>query len=148
MLERHCETCGKAFLVRHRSRRFCSRSCQIKANNSRQLMRLAAEWRARRQAALMAAEEGTAGTICPSCGTMFAPLRSTGRYCSPKCKQRARRQRQRTIRQQTTCPTCSIMFVPIGRALYCSSKCKNRAYRERQRANPQAPGMGGAANEA
>jgi predicted nucleic acid-binding Zn ribbon protein len=95
MHERHCDTCGKAFLPRRRTQRFCSRPCQIKASNSRQQVQRAAEWRARRQAAVLAAEAGTAGTICPVCGTMFAPIRSTGRYCSRNCSKRAWRQRQR-----------------------------------------------------
>ena len=98
MRERHCETCGKAFLPRQsggRPQRFCSRPCSQRAGNSRLQMQRAAEWRARRQAALQAAEEGTAGTLCPGCGAMFAPIRSTSQYCSPKCRQRAYDQRQR-----------------------------------------------------
>jgi predicted nucleic acid-binding Zn ribbon protein len=101
--DRHCETCGKAFPPRQgsggRPQRFCSRSCQMRASNSQQQMRHAAEWRTRRQTAIMAAEKGIAGTTCLSCGAMFAPIRSDARYCSTKCQQRAydrpRRDRQR-----------------------------------------------------
>jgi uncharacterized OB-fold protein len=58
-------------------------------------MRHAAKRNASEEAALMAAQQGAAGTICPACGTMFAPIRSTRRYCSDKCRLRVWRRHQR-----------------------------------------------------
>src|SRR5262249_52961762 len=45
---------------------------------------------------------GTAGATCPSCGTMFAALRSDHRYCSSKCKKRAYDRRRRADPQAKT----------------------------------------------
>jgi uncharacterized OB-fold protein len=113
MDERHCKKCGKAFLPRQgsggRPQRFCSRSCHVRASNSRRQMQAAAKSRARREAASIVAQAWAA--LAPSPGND---------YC-------------------TTCPGCGAVFAPSRSDVrYCSSECRLRAYDERRRANPQA----------
>jgi hypothetical protein len=113
MHKQHCETCGKAFLPRPSGghpQRFCSRPCRHQAAASRQQMEYTAKRSARRQAAVLASEEGTAGRICPGCGAMFAPIRRTALYCSFKCKQRVYRQRHPRIHERH-CETCGTAFL-------------------------------------
>jgi predicted nucleic acid-binding Zn ribbon protein len=60
--------------------RFCSLSCRRSTNNAR--------WRERHK-------QPRPQTTCLICGAPFAPLRSTRRYCSVKCKNRAGQQQRR-----------------------------------------------------
>ena len=147
MHKQHCETCDKAFWPRQsggRSQVFCSAPCRLEGVARRRQLRRVTERNSRRTAALLAAQNGTGGTRCPGCDTMFVPPRSDGQYCSRKCRERVwRRRRRRANPQQTTCPSCGTMFVPLrSTGRYCSPKCRQRAYdqRQRQRANPQTQG--------
>jgi predicted nucleic acid-binding Zn ribbon protein len=145
MHEQHCEMCGKTFLARTSGghpQRFCSRPCRHRAAAALQQMRYTAKRSARRQAAVRAAEEGTAGTICPGCGAMFAPLRSTGRYCSPKCWMRIFRRRHPRIHERH-CETCGTAFMArLGGQpqRFCSLSCRRsakNARRQERRRQPQ-----------
>jgi hypothetical protein len=51
----------------------------------------------REDAEWLAAFDGVAGSICATCGRMFAASRSTKRYCSATCRLRAYRQRVPSI---------------------------------------------------
>ena len=116
MHKQRCETCDKAFWPRQsggRSQVFCSAPCRLAGVARHRQLRRATERNDRRAAALLAAQNGTTGTRCPVCSTMFAPLRSDGQYCSRKCRERVYRQRRRANRQQTACPVCGTIFMPI-----------------------------------
>jgi hypothetical protein len=71
--------------------RFCSRQCRLGASVSRRTSRRRIEHSKRQQAAWLAAMAGTGEVTCSECGSLFAPVRSTGRYCSARCRLRAYR---------------------------------------------------------
>jgi hypothetical protein len=98
---RDCPECGKHFLTRDPSRKYCSRRC----------------WR-----------EATAATQspCARCGAMFTPKNSGDgkitKFCSKECSGAARI-KDRVERQ---CPTCLSIFrpaFPSKRTRFCSLSC-------------------------
>lgn len=48
---------------------------------------------ARRRDRAAAAREANRGRVCGVCGSTFAATRADTRYCSPKCRQKAYRDR-------------------------------------------------------
>jgi endogenous inhibitor of DNA gyrase (YacG/DUF329 family) len=85
-----CVTCGRLVGYRDDGRLYpryyvaCSERCRHTAHTAAAL--------AERQAA-------RSQLVCGTCGQTFTAARSDGRYCSPACRQRAYRQRQRTETQ-------------------------------------------------
>ena len=63
---------------------------------------------------------------CEGCPARFEPVHGLQRFCSPKCRDRAWRNRRRPLR---TCPSCGGEFQPIRyqRTVYCTVLCKRRA---------------------
>lgn len=61
---------------------WCCRKCQVHAYAKRYKAKQRAKW-----------ERG----ICKECGAEFTRQRSTAQYCSPKCRQKAYRARQKTM---------------------------------------------------
>ena len=75
---------------------------------------------------------------CAVCGTVFATVRSHGRYCSAACKRivllRNRHEAGR-LRRHRRCPRCGMAFVARrADAIFCSGGCKQAAYRQRHKA--------------
>lgn len=69
--------------------------------------------------------------ICQACTRPFDAERSDAKYCSDKCRQRAKRARDRADRW-SRCPVCGEYFHnPTWRKKHCSPKCKQAAYRDR-----------------
>jgi hypothetical protein len=81
-----CPTCKRVVVVDKgareaagkRRRYFCSEACEVKFYNARRSKRAA---RAR------------SGKVCEMCGTGFEASRADAKFCSPRCRQRARRAR-------------------------------------------------------
>jgi endogenous inhibitor of DNA gyrase (YacG/DUF329 family) len=81
--------------------------------------------------------------ICETCGAQFDTKRLHGRYCSEACKQRAKRNREKTPKRHALrtvtkkrlvviCANCGADFKATSpRARYCSGACKQAAYRVR-----------------
>lgn len=69
---------------------------------------------------------------CKVCGVVLDGYRSDAKYCSNRCSQRAKRQRQSTIAKRT-CEHCGKPFMP-GHAsqVYCRTACNNASYRQRR----------------
>jgi endogenous inhibitor of DNA gyrase (YacG/DUF329 family) len=85
---RKCRHCQQRFRPQRRHQRFCSASCRLTARGQRQNeQRYFA--RKRRHHAIM---DG-GGVACAVCGIVFVPQRSTKRFCSHRCQQRAFRAR-------------------------------------------------------
>lgn len=97
-------------------------------------------------------KRGQLKRYCNVCGEVYYPRRDTGKYCSPKCRCTAYRERHkepvkasevaikrwRTKMQNVrleTCVQCDATFFVNGLSshrLYCSNSCKQKAYRERK----------------
>jgi endogenous inhibitor of DNA gyrase (YacG/DUF329 family) len=83
---RPCEACGRPVhnldTGQYRHNKFCSQRCRQKIDIAY----------TRRQRA-RAREITCAMRPCATCGTEFKPARRDARYCSPRCRQKAHRQR-------------------------------------------------------
>lgn len=71
---------------------------------------------------------------CPVCGAGFSPANNRQRYCSPKCRRRAKNRRdcdrvkasRAAARAGRACAVCGKPFTPKNsRGKYCSVKCAN-----------------------
>jgi hypothetical protein len=82
-----CLRCGGSFLLRGPGyyARYCSRECQQADRNGRRAEQREQERQRRDREPIM----------CAQCGNPVPPERSTRRYCSDACRQRAYRQRAR-----------------------------------------------------
>ena len=74
------------------------------------------------------------GRKCELCGARFSPTNNRQRYCSPKCRRRAKNRRdservkasRAAARAGRVCPVCGKPFTPKNsRGKYCSVKCAN-----------------------
>lgn len=83
-----CESCGVEFEPKQKTQRYCSRACQIVANNQRQWARLGnSRNETRRQQ--YAERKGRVDGVCLECGQAFQTLDRRKQFCSRRCKERA-----------------------------------------------------------
>jgi hypothetical protein len=82
-----CEACGRT--VHYWKGIHGGRYITRPACSEQHLLQAIAHWRRRLR------EGRRSGRLCELCDRPFTPPRSDGRYCSPACRQRAYRQRQR-----------------------------------------------------
>ena len=142
MGQRMCPSCG-AGVTGHRSRVYCSNTCQ---NRERERRR-----RLRNGEAMFTVRP----TCCLGCNEQFTALKAQGHprlYCSNGCRPDAygeltpaeRKRRSRRAWQQKTgnvvvdrfinCPTCGDSFTTSQpRAIYCSRVCLRRSKASRAR---------------
>ena len=98
--EMHCQNCGKAFFAQRFHARYCSVPCRNQAFIKRRQQRIEAKKAKRRGAK---GREGKqkggvwvkGGMLCDVCMDFFQPKRTDARYCSPRCRQAAWRERER-----------------------------------------------------
>ena len=80
------------------------------------------------------------GNKCECCGQRFEPRQSSQRFCSARCRRRARKRRQRGLPAQDqsvparTCACCGGQFHPLQTTQrYCGQRCRERAKKRRHR---------------
>jgi hypothetical protein len=99
---RTCASCGQEELMRPAARLCptCRQQRQAEANRANQRRRRQREKVRRRLAAGHLKKAGPyfvvgAAVTCAHCGAPFRPARSSGRYCSPRCRVAAHRETRR-----------------------------------------------------
>lgn len=76
-------------------------------------------------------------TTCAQCGTEFTPQQPSTKYCTSKCRDRAkhvRTKKQATTHSQKQCAGCGKAFTPHHPlAAYHTKKCSNASAQRRHR---------------
>lgn len=108
---RACDPCGQEYVPK----RFDSRSCSQRCNNTRLRRAESAEAHAPRP--------------CPECGNLFMPARVDALCCSRPCYRRYRYSYTPVQREPRKCGFCKKTFTPTrSDAIFCSGKCSSRNY--------------------
>lgn len=115
-----CAFCGKEFVARLKTSKYCSHSCQQKGS---------AEVRRMRDS-----------KACEICGTVFYPRNSTQKFCSTACRGVSHQRRSDKV-----CLICGATF-PLTPALtrehnFCSVKCLSKWKETSMKGNLHALGM-------
>lgn len=75
--------------------------------------------------------------ICPACGASFERDRMRQRYCSARCRDRAKSRaatkRKQLARPPKVCPICGNEFPDVRGRKYCSQACRDRAKAQHDR---------------
>jgi hypothetical protein len=90
---RQCPYCGRQFTPRRRHQRYHDRACRLAVRSSRRNHQRYYARREREQASFEASLTSTPDATCVECGAGMSVVRSTRRYCSNACRQRAKRWR-------------------------------------------------------
>ncbi len=111
-----CAECGKVFETEHPNKRFCTYECTIRwhSRNTNQ---------ARKDAKNLEA-------VCPVCGVSYVQVRTSQKFCSSKCKERARVSRKSPSKIYTkTCKRCSEDFeTGLKRQVLCPECSAKRSH--------------------
>lgn len=116
-MKANCLHCGIEFECRG-AEKYCCKECQKLARQKRDN-----SWKNELK-------------ICPYCKQEFYPkYRSDQKYCSDKCRDKAKWELKKTVLSERICPICGIEFMPTrNKQVCCSDKC---AYRKIYLDNPE-----------
>lgn len=98
-LEKICPICGKTFIRKHSTQKYCSKECNFQSKRKYQ------------------------NKVCPTCGKTFYSPVPRQVYCSQNCVPR------KTPLPEKVCPVCGKVFVLKNRMYcrkYCSRDCADK----------------------
>lgn len=121
---RKCCHCGKEFLSKRISHKYCCRSCRIASAEDRR-------------------SAGTAKSStrkCPICENEFKAKNNFQKYCSVECSRTASNMARKKDMQDRVCPTCGKTYYPHNPfQKYCCTECFKIARAEQRRIRNSDP---------